>query len=187
MAAASTRLHTLETKLAAVQAFLAKATTKESIAAIAARAGCSEPTIYYWANQHAEGKLKGAAAPAQEETPIQVERKKYTLEFKREAVRQYKARGGMPAAQVSSRLGLGRGVLTAWVAAEADGRLSGTPHASHKTNGHGIVKAKAHAPAIPKQQVLELGEMPSFHAENARLAANNTMLKKFVYMMLEQL
>lgn len=86
-------------------------------------------------------------------------RGKYTLEFKREAVRQVKA--GRAALVVAKTLGMPKASLTNWVRAEAKGQL-------------GLTADGKPAPVITPEQA----EIARLRAEVARLRMERDIAKK---------
>ena len=86
-------------------------------------------------------------------------RGKYTLEFKREAVRQVKS--GRAASVVAKTLGMPKASLTNWVRAEAKGRL-------------GLTADGKPAPVITPEQA----EVARLRAEVARLRMERDIAKK---------
>ena len=87
-------------------------------------------------------------------------RGKYTLEFKREAVRQVKA-GSRAASVVAKTLGMPKASLTNWIRAEAKGQL-------------GLTADGKPAPVITPEQA----EIARLRAEVARLRMERDIAKK---------
>ncbi len=84
-----------------------------------------------------------------------LKRSRYTLEFKREAIRLFKA--GQSQASVSAMLGIANQTLSNWIKSEQSGRLSG-----------------ANSQGVNTEQM----ELTRLRAEVARLKMERDILKK---------
>lgn len=173
---------TLEQKLAALADFDARATTGESLNDVAARHGVHPSMLHYWSTARKKGSLDAPFAKAPKKPGS--ERRSFSDEFKQEAVRRFHSRGTMQVKVLCEELGIATKQLRDWVRA-------GVPPADvPRSNGHDIVRAKVHAPALPRQQVLNLDDASSAVLAQMRVAQlehNNGTLKRIVQLMLEQL
>ncbi len=172
----------LAEKMKIVDAYLNRGDTP--VSQLAKQLGTNEALIYAYARAHANGTLeepkKGGAKAKPKEKQT---RRQYSDELKHKALAAFHSRNGRSADDIAEEHGIGITTLYKWIGDERRGIIR--PPTDIST---ALVRAKAAVPARQEQQVaLDFDDTSTLPLKLALANRNNAMLKKMVYMMLEQL